>query len=82
MPRAGSLSEASKLSRRIFDEAARRDLHLAVAELPAEFFDPGGIERDRETVTCLRSVLMKPEHAEWIDRIAAILGEATTAASR
>jgi glutamate/tyrosine decarboxylase-like PLP-dependent enzyme len=82
MPRAGSLSEASKLSRRIFDEAARRDLHLAVAELPAEFFDPGGIERDRETVTCLRSVLMKPEHAEWIDRIAAILGEATAAASR
>jgi tyrosine decarboxylase / aspartate 1-decarboxylase len=82
MPRAGSLAEASKLSRRIFEEAARRDLHLAVAELPAEFFDLAGIERDRETVTCLRSVLMKPEHAEWIDRIAAILGEATTAASR
>src|SRR5580704_13675562 len=32
-PRAKSVSEASALSRRIFDAAARRNLHLAVAEL-------------------------------------------------
>jgi tyrosine decarboxylase / aspartate 1-decarboxylase len=58
-------------ARRIFDEAARRGLHLALAELPAELFDldGAGIARDRDTVTCLRSVLMKPEHLAWLDRI-------------
>ncbi len=70
-------------SRRIFEEAARRNLHLALAELPAEFFDleGAGIARDRETVTCLRSVLMKPEHREWTPRILAILGEAADASA-
>src|SRR5580692_9161239 len=33
-PRAKSVREASTLSRRIFDAAAKRNLHLAVAELP------------------------------------------------
>jgi len=72
------------MSRRIFDEAARRDLHLALAELPAAFFDPERreLERDRETVTCLRSVLMKPEHAAWIDRIWRILLDSTSAVLR
>ena len=39
IPRAASASAASSRSRRIFEEAARRDLHLALAELPADFFD-------------------------------------------
>jgi hypothetical protein len=73
--RAPSVSESSARARPIFDEAARRGLHLALAELPAAFFDfeSHGVARDRETVTCLRSVLMKPEHAAWVDRIAGIL---------
>jgi glutamate/tyrosine decarboxylase-like PLP-dependent enzyme len=68
-PRAARVSEASARARRLFDEAARRQLHLALAELPVEFFDVGRMERDRPTLTCLRSVLMKPEHREWADRI-------------
>jgi hypothetical protein len=77
---AGSVSEASALARRVFDEAARRDLHLAVAELPVTFFDlPPGMASDRETVSCLRSVLMKPEHLDWIDEIWRLLDEATGA---
>jgi tyrosine decarboxylase/aspartate 1-decarboxylase len=80
LPRAPRASQASALSRRIFEEAARRNLHLALAELPCELFDLSGVERDRETVTCLRSVLMKPEHREWVGRIRGILGEATGAA--
>jgi glutamate/tyrosine decarboxylase-like PLP-dependent enzyme len=78
-PRAASISESSSLSRRIFDAAAARNLHLAIAELPVAFF-AGNLDRvkeDREKVTCLRSVLMKPEHREWIPRIWAILSEAT-----
>jgi tyrosine decarboxylase/aspartate 1-decarboxylase len=74
-PRAASVSEASAVSRRIFDAAAKRELHLAVAELPMTFWDAnrGAMRRDRDTITCLRSVLMKPEHLEWVDRIWASL---------
>ncbi|MGE5277447.1 MAG: pyridoxal phosphate-dependent decarboxylase family protein [Acidobacteriota bacterium] len=81
-PRAARASETSSLARRVFEEAARRNLHLALAELPAEFFDLGGMERDRESLTCLRSVLMKPEHLGWMDRIRGILSEAADAALR
>ena len=75
-PRAARVSEASARARRLFEEAARRHLHLALAELPVEFFDLGRMDQDRPTLTCLRSVLMKPEHREWADRIWAILDQA------
>jgi tyrosine decarboxylase/aspartate 1-decarboxylase len=70
-PRAESVTAASALSRGIFEAAAKRDLHLALAELPVDFFAGafGAMERDREMVACLRSVLMKPEHLDWIERI-------------
>ncbi len=81
-PRAARVSDASARSRLIFAEAARRNLHLALADLPIAFFDleAAGMAADRATITCLRSVLMKPEHLEWVDRIAAILQSATDAA--
>jgi tyrosine decarboxylase/aspartate 1-decarboxylase len=77
-PRAARVSESSERARRLFAEAARRHLHLALAELPTGFFDfaSAGMEQDRDTITCLRSVLMKPEHQEWIDRIWEILDSA------
>jgi tyrosine decarboxylase / aspartate 1-decarboxylase len=79
VPRARSLSESSGLTRKIFDAAARRNLHLAVAELPAELFADGlsGTKKDRPMVRCLRSVLMKPEHREWVGRIWEALDAAT-----
>jgi hypothetical protein len=39
------------------------------------------MERDRPTLTALRSVLMKPEHREWVDRIWAIMSDAMDVAS-
>src|SRR5438309_776064 len=83
-PRARRASDASQLARRIFAEAARRQLHLALAELPVEFFDlaAAGMERDRDTLTCLRSVLMKPEHRAWVDRIWELLDGAASAVLR
>ena len=75
-PRAARVSEASARARRLFEAAAHRHLHLALAELPVEFFDLGRMDQDRPTLTCLRSVLMKPEHKEWADRIWGILDEA------
>ncbi len=78
--RAGSVSEASALARRIFDEAARHDLHLALVELPVALSDPPEeMAIDRDTVRCLRSVLMKPEHLDWIDPIWDRLDAATGA---
>lgn len=71
IPKAGSVSEVSGLSRKLFHEAGRQNLHLAVAELPCSFFDldAHGIVQDRETVTVMRSVLMKADHPDWIGRI-------------
>ncbi len=68
---------ASMLAQKIFDLAAERNLHLALVKLPRDWFDPSGND---EHITCLRSVLMKPEHLEWIDRICEILTGATDAA--
>ncbi len=83
-PRAARVSEASEIARLIFAEAARRHLHLALADLPVAFFDfpSATMECDCDTVTCLRSVLMKPEHREWIERIWSILEEATSVVLR
>jgi tyrosine decarboxylase / aspartate 1-decarboxylase len=79
-PRAKRVSEASALSQQIFAAAAERQLHLAIATLPVHLVDVQDMQRDRDTIICLRSVLMKPEHKEWVDRIWAILDAATTAA--
>jgi glutamate/tyrosine decarboxylase-like PLP-dependent enzyme len=79
--RAGKVSEASEMARAIFNEAARRNLHLALVELPVGFFDLAAARMvsDRETITCLRSVLMKPEHKDWVDQIWEILSQSTQA---
>jgi len=67
---APSPERASQLAQEIFVACATRDLHLALVQLPQSWFqaqadEPGG----SGLVTCLRSVLMKPEHAAWLDRI-------------
>jgi tyrosine decarboxylase/aspartate 1-decarboxylase len=72
---SASLTDISAESRRIFEAAAAKNLHLALAELPVAFFQnlPATIRRDKPTVTTLRSVLMKPEHAQWLTQIHQIL---------
>lgn len=72
---------SSILANRIFDEAARLNLHLALATLPLRFFPPNTFPgQSTGHVTCLRSVMMKPEHLAWIDPIWQRLDQATTAA--
>ena len=70
--RGDGAADSSARARRIFAEAARRDLHLALAELPGAFF---GLEAER--VTCLRSVLMKPEHRGALPAIGRLLSGST-----
>jgi hypothetical protein len=74
--KAETPERASELARRVFDACAARDLHLALVELPLRWFEPvAGTEPEAHAangaglVTCLRSVLMKPEHEVWLDRI-------------
>lgn len=64
--KAASAEESSDLARKVFDAAAQRNLHLALVQLPRYWFDG---DAGAETVTCLRSVLMKPEHEAWLPRI-------------
>ena len=74
-PDAKSAAEISELSQRVFDAAAKQSLHLALIRLPVRFFASlrNAVNSDRETVLCLRSVLMKPEHRDWLDSIWVIL---------
>jgi glutamate/tyrosine decarboxylase-like PLP-dependent enzyme len=63
---------ASQLAQDAFVACATRDLHLALVQLPKIWFEPAdrtsnGVESG--LITCLRSVLMKPEHEAWLDRI-------------
>lgn len=61
---AADPKEASARAQRIFDACAARNLHLALVQLPLFWF--GG---ETGYITCLRSVLMKPEHESWLPTI-------------
>ncbi len=69
---APTLAASSNLAQAIFTAAAKLDLHLALTTLPLHLFPPAAWPdhtNRSETVTCLRSVLMKPEHLLWLDQI-------------
>ena len=75
-----SASESSRLAKEIFQVAGQENLHLALANVSKDLFlETGeGINWDRDSITCLRSCLMKPEHLDWLDRIWQILDSVTT----
>ena len=82
--RGETVEKSSAHARAIFDAAARKDLHLALVQLPRKLF-PGNAWPDSSaagsassSVTCLRSVLMKPEHLIWMDEIWARLNSAAS----
>jgi glutamate/tyrosine decarboxylase-like PLP-dependent enzyme len=70
-PTGESASQISQRSQAIFEAAQRENLHLAVFKYPSAQLQAHwpGVNFDCETVTCLRSVLMKPEHETWIEQI-------------
>lgn len=74
--KAENPERSSELAQKIFDACAARDLHLALVQLPLKWFESAAGSKPEtrttdgaELVTCLRSVLMKPEHDAWLDRI-------------
>lgn len=68
-PQAETAADASVLSRQIFERAAAENLHLALIDLPISIFSSMTYKDNLKRVLCLRSVLMKPEHAAWIPEI-------------
>jgi tyrosine decarboxylase/aspartate 1-decarboxylase len=79
--RAADLGKALEDAQTVFDICARKDLHLALVQLPHAWFGPSAeTESHGKLLTCLRSVLMKPEHEAWLDRIWERLTQATTEA--
>jgi tyrosine decarboxylase / aspartate 1-decarboxylase len=72
---ADDTEQASRRARAVFEAAAARDLHLSLAQFPAALVCANlpGMTATTPAVTCLRSVLMKPEHADWVGRIVSIL---------
>ncbi|KAA6463046.1 aminotransferase class V-fold PLP-dependent enzyme [Acidobacteria bacterium AB60] len=75
--RAPDLKTSSNLAQRIFAACAARNLHLALVQLPESWFAHAHNPASRELVTCLRSVLMKPEHEFWLERIWTLFVEAS-----
>jgi glutamate/tyrosine decarboxylase-like PLP-dependent enzyme len=68
--KAETPERSSELAQRVFDACAARDLHLALVQLPRHWFEPENrAASGAGSVTCLRSVLMKPEHEAWLDAI-------------
>ncbi|MFZ0745414.1 MAG: aminotransferase class I/II-fold pyridoxal phosphate-dependent enzyme [Terracidiphilus sp.] len=77
--KAETAEGSSRMAQETFVACASSDLHLALVQLPQSWFVPedGGIRgRPGGHVTCLRSVLMKPEHQAWLN----IIWEKLTAA--
>jgi tyrosine decarboxylase/aspartate 1-decarboxylase len=90
--KAPTLQESSARAQSIFDRCAAFDLHLALVQLPQAMFVPDSftsapshpnsspVSHDHASDapgTCLRSVLMKPQHAEWLGEIWKRLDRAT-----
>ncbi|MGB7265187.1 MAG: aminotransferase class I/II-fold pyridoxal phosphate-dependent enzyme [Terracidiphilus sp.] len=75
--RAADFRRASEQAQKLFDACAARGLHLALVQLPGSWFGKASGPEDH-VLTCLRSVLLKPEHEAWLDPI----WERLTAASR
>ncbi len=68
--RTAGQGETSERSQKVFDACAVRGLHLALVQLPGSWFQTAGEQRkEGGLITCLRSVLMKPEHEAWLGAI-------------
>jgi tyrosine decarboxylase/aspartate 1-decarboxylase len=78
---ASSIEESSDRAQSVFDRCATLNLHLALVQLPEAMFTGPSVAHSGALVTCLRSVLMKPEHAKWLDAIWERLDTAAKSAS-
>ena len=66
-----TLEQRSSHARHTFSACDTCDLYLALVQLPHSWFEPSGASNQEAAghLTCLRSVLMKPEHLGWLNTI-------------
>ena len=78
--REGTVAQSSLRAQQIFAAAEKENLFLALAEIPSKFFPQGTWvdQPNHSTITCIRSVLMKPEHFSWLETIWEILHRVTS----
>jgi glutamate/tyrosine decarboxylase-like PLP-dependent enzyme len=78
-PVAVKESQVSSLSQAIFENAARKNLHLATFKYPVRLLQDSWkcVQFESENMVCLRSCLMKPEHKDWLGSIWKLLDQAT-----
>ena len=78
--KGSSSKEISDLNRKVFEKCAGSDLHLALLTLPKIIAEKHhDLEWNSDSLTCLRSCLMKPEHEDWAERIITLLQESVSA---
>lgn len=79
-PTGQRASEISQRSRQIFEEAARRQFHLALFQAPQALAQEsfGELEWDQPTLTCLRSCWMRPEQLEHLEELWGLLESSRT----
>lgn len=77
--KAESCSKISELSQKMFDAAAEKNLHLALFSVQTDSLDDSwrDVSVDSDSITCMRSCLMKPEHEEWMDEIWMLIDQIT-----
>src|SRR5579859_7250063 len=66
-----SRTQAGERAQAVFDAAAQRHLHLALVRVQGELAQSWwpALGKDTDSVTALRSCLMKPEHRIWLPKI-------------
>jgi hypothetical protein len=76
--KGASVSEINLKTKKLFDLAAKHNLHLALLNYPVKKLQNHWklVQKDAVYVTCLRSCLMKAEHLDWIESIWTLLLEA------
>lgn len=76
--KARSASQASASARRVFEAAAKMGLHLALIRVRKEIASAasGQMEWDQSEVLCLRTCLIKWDHADWLESIISKLSDA------
>ena len=70
-PNGSSASQISKRTEDIFHAAAKENIHFATFKYPSSLLQTiwTDVAFDQQSVTCLRSCMMKPEHYDWAERI-------------
>ena len=70
-PNGSSASQISKRTEDIFHAAAKENLHVAIFKYPSVLLQANwtDVTFDQQSVTCLRSCMIKPEHYDWVEKI-------------